>query len=87
MIVCHCNVICTNRIKAIVEDALVELPAQAITPALVHARCGKAPNCGKCQLTIHRVIKSMVEEAATRPAAGMGSATPVGEPEPAVIAS
>ncbi len=62
MIICHCNVIDSDQIRSAVRQALGEMPAHAITPAHVYARCETAPNCGGCQLMIRHVIDSVVAE-------------------------
>lgn len=62
MIVCHCNVICSDRIRTAVTEALEELPTATITPATVYERCKRAPDCGGCQFAIRRIIRDMVAE-------------------------
>lgn len=67
MIVCHCNVICSERIRAAVVQAFEETPGSEVTPAKVYARCRRAPSCGACQSAIRQIIDLVVAERAAAP--------------------
>ncbi len=69
MIVCHCNVICSSEISAAVEEVLEQVPAAAVTPAMVYERCNSVPDCGGCQFVIQRIIRDI---AAARDGAAPG---------------
>ena len=67
MIVCHCNVICSERISSAVRDAMEEFPGCAITPALVYARCRAVPDCGNCKLKIRKIMEDIASETVFTP--------------------
>lgn len=67
MIVCHCNVICSERIRAAVTEAFDEMPGAEVTPAKVYARCRRSPSCGSCQGAIRQIISHVAAERAAAP--------------------
>ena len=62
MIVCHCNVITSDRIETVVADALQQMPASAITAAHVYSGCHAKPDCGNCSARICQIIKNLAAE-------------------------
>ena len=62
MIVCHCNVITSDRIETVVSDAMQQMPASAITAAHVYDSCQVMPDCGNCSARICQIIKNMTAQ-------------------------
>ena len=54
MIVCSCNVVSDATIKAALEPANGKLAPR--TPSAVYKCLGCSPNCGRCFVTVRKII-------------------------------
>ena len=66
MIICHCNILTSDRIEAAAADAIAEAPGRRATPEQVFLRCGARPNCGSCRETIRGIIEHLTDGASER---------------------
>ena len=53
MIVCHCNVLTDKAILATLADEPANAPR---SPAQVYKCLGCAPNCGRCLVTVRKML-------------------------------
>jgi bacterioferritin-associated ferredoxin len=53
MIVCHCNVVTDTDIRKTLAD---EDPHAPRTPAQAYRCLGCSPNCGRCLVTVRRIL-------------------------------
>ena len=56
MIVCSCNVLTKQRIRAAAEALAVEDPFRPITPGRLFRALGARPQCGTCFSVIRTII-------------------------------
>jgi bacterioferritin-associated ferredoxin len=61
VIVCHCNVITEEAIRAAVDALLDEDPLRVVTPGLVYMTLGKRGRCCGCFPNAISVIASQVD--------------------------
>jgi bacterioferritin-associated ferredoxin len=76
MIVCHCNVVTDTDIRKTLAD---EDPHAPRTPAQAYRCLGCSPNCGRCLVTVRRILADARASAcpvgcAVCPATGRGHA-------------
>ena len=60
MIVCHCNFITRDEIRAAIQDLRADDPYRVIIPGLVYHRLGKRGRCCGC---FPQVIELIIAEA------------------------
>lgn len=61
MIVCHCNIITEEAIRAIVDELIDADPLRVVTPGLVYMTMGKRGRCCGCFPNAIAVITSQVD--------------------------
>src|SRR5262245_55285679 len=61
MIVCHCNVIRSEEIRAAVRDVLDRDRLAVVTPGVVFRCCGARPQCGGCMPNFARHVDEFLE--------------------------
>jgi bacterioferritin-associated ferredoxin len=64
MIVCSCNVLSDNDVRACLNPG----PGCPRTPAQVYQCLGCSPDCGRCARTLRSIISDALGAAATAPA-------------------
>ncbi|MDH3580329.1 MAG: (2Fe-2S)-binding protein [Hyphomicrobiales bacterium] len=58
MIVCSCNVVSRNQIKAVVEELVRSDPNVVLTPGTVYDAIGCRPKCGNCLTQVVEIVHS-----------------------------
>jgi bacterioferritin-associated ferredoxin len=62
MIVCSCNVLSENDVRACLDPG----PRFPRTPAQVYQCLGCSPNCGRCARTLRSIITDALGSATTK---------------------